>query len=65
MIKIREEALAGVAQWFGCHSANQKVVGSILVRTRASAAGQAHNQLMCLSCIDASLPLFFPICPSL
>ena len=63
-------SLAGAAHWIECQSANQKVAGSVLIRAHAWVAGQVPgwghvrgNQLMFLSHINVSLPLFLP--PSL
>ena len=62
------EALAGVAQWTERRAVNQKVP----VRAQAWVAGQVPswecvrgNQLMYLSHINVSLPLFLPPSPSL
>ena len=57
--------MAGVAHWIECQPVNQEDDSSILLRANAWVAGQAlswgrmrGNQMMSLSHIDVSLPIF-------
>ena len=66
LLIIEKPALTGVAQLVGLHSTKQKVASSILLRAHAwvvdLSLGQSmyERELINVSHIDVSLPLFLP-----
>ena len=61
-LKIKEGALAGIAQWNGCRLRTKGLPFRFLIREHAWVAGQVPSSGACerQPHIDVSLPLFPP-----